>query len=104
MRQVAELQVQLADGKGLYVLKKASIEETVQNKGAAANKINWTLDNKLISESGKHGKWKTVPSPEIASCYHREEKAEGNDTPSYLQIWLTNYLTQDLEFYEDTQQ
>ena len=44
--------------------EKASIEETVQEQGAKANKINWTLDNKPIS-SGKHGKWKTVPSPEI---------------------------------------
>ena len=68
--------VQLADSK-VYMSEKASIEETIQEQGAQAGKITWTLDNKPISE------WKTwkmedgtfTGDPFVTV----EEKADGND-------------------------
>lgn len=69
-------EVQLADSK-VYMSEKASIEETIQEQGAQANKINWTLDNKPISE------WKTFKMEDGTFSGDPfvtiEEKADGND-------------------------
>lgn len=83
--------VQLADSK-VYMAEKASIEETVQEQGAKANKINWTLDNKPISE------WKTWKMEDGTFSGDPfvtiEEKAEGNDLK--LSLKFNELFGQDL--------
>ena len=83
--------VQLADSK-VYMSEKASIEETVQEQGAKANKINWTLDNKPISE------WKTWKMEDGTFSGDPfvtiEEKAEGNDLK--LSLKFKELFGQDL--------
>ena len=83
--------VQLADSK-VYMSEKASIEETVQEQGAKANKINWTLDNKPISE------WKTWKMEDGTFSGDPfvtiEEKAEGNDLK--LSLKFNELFGQDL--------
>ncbi|KXT71343.1 hypothetical protein SGODD07_01251 [Streptococcus gordonii] len=83
--------VQLADSK-VYMSEKASIEETVQGQGAKANKINWTLDNKPISE------WKTWKMEDGTFSGDPfvtiEEKAEGNDLR--LSLKFNELFGQDL--------
>ena len=83
--------VQLADSK-VYMSEKANIEETVQEQGAKANKINWTLDNKPISE------WKTWKMEDGTFSGDPfvtiEEKAEGNDLK--LSLKFNELFGQDL--------
>ncbi|ALD71120.1 zinc carboxypeptidase [Streptococcus gordonii] len=83
--------VQLADSK-VYMSEKASIEETVQEQGTKANKINWTLDNKPISE------WKTWKMEDGTFSGDPfvtiEEKAEGNDLK--LSLKFNELFGQDL--------
>ena len=83
--------VQLADSK-VYMSEKASIEETVQEQGAKANKINWTLDNKPISE------WKTWKMEDGTFSGDPfvtiKEKAEGNDLK--LSLKFNELFAQDL--------
>ena len=83
--------VQLADSK-VYMSEKASIEETIQEQGAKANKINWTLDNKPISE------WKTWKMEDGTFSGDPfvtiEEKAEGNDLK--LSLKFNELFGQDL--------
>lgn len=83
--------VQLADSK-VYMSEKANIEETVQEQGAKANKINWTLDNKPIS------KWKTWKMEDGTFSGDPfvtiEEKAEGNDLK--LSLKFNELFGQDL--------
>ncbi|MBZ2133953.1 LPXTG-anchored zinc carboxypeptidase [Streptococcus gordonii] len=83
--------VQLADSK-VYMSEKASIEETVQEQGAQANKINWTLDNKPISE------WKTWKMEDGTFSGDPfvtiEEKAEGDDLK--LSLKFNELFGQDL--------
>ena len=83
--------VQLADSK-VYMSEKANIEETVQEQGAKANKINWTLDNKPISE------WKTWRMEDGTFSGDPfvtiEEKAEGNDLK--LSLKFNELFGQDL--------
>lgn len=83
--------VQLADSK-VYMSEKASIEETVQEQGAKANKINWTLDNKPISE------WKTWKMEDGTFSGDPfvtiEEKTEGNDLK--LSLKFNELFGQDL--------
>ncbi|WP_061594777.1 LPXTG-anchored zinc carboxypeptidase [Streptococcus gordonii] len=83
--------VQLADSK-VYMSEKASIEETVQEQGAKANKINWTLDNKPISEWKT---WKMEDSTFSGDPFVTiEEKAEGNDLK--LSLKFNELFGQDL--------
>lgn len=83
--------VHLADSK-VYLSEKANIEETVQEQGAKANKINWTLDNKPISE------WKTWKMEDGTFSGDPfvtiEEKAEGNDLK--LSLKFNELFGQDL--------
>lgn len=83
--------VQLADSK-VYMSEKANIEETVQEQGAKANKISWTLDNKPISE------WKTWKMEDGTFSGDPfvtiEEKAEGNDLK--LSLKFNELFSQDL--------
>ena len=83
--------VQLADSK-VYMSEKASIEETIQEQGAKANKISWTLDNKPISE------WKTWKMEDGTFSGDPfvtiEEKAEGNDLK--LSLKFNELFGQDL--------
>ena len=83
--------VQLADSK-VYMSEKASIEETVQEQGAKANKISWTLDNKPISE------WKTWKMEDGTFSGDPfvtiEEKVEGNDLK--LSLKFNELFGQDL--------
>lgn len=83
--------VQLADSK-VYISEKASIEETIQEQGAKANKISWTLDNKPISE------WKTWKMEDGTFSGDPfvtiEEKAEGNDLK--LSLKFNELFGQDL--------
>ena len=83
--------VQLADSK-VYMSEKANIEETVQEQGAKANKISWTLDNKPISE------WKTWKMEDGTFSgdpfVTREEKVEGNDLK--LSLKFNELFGQDL--------
>ncbi|VTT24031.1 LPXTG-anchored zinc carboxypeptidase [Streptococcus gordonii] len=83
--------VQLADSK-VYMSEKANIEETVQEQGAKANKINWTLDNKPISE------WKTWKMEDGTFSGDPfvtiEEKVEGNDLK--LSLKFNELFGQDL--------
>ena len=83
--------VQLADSK-VYISEKASIVETIQEQGAKANKISWTLDNKPISE------WKTWKMEDGTFSGDPfvtiEEKAEGNDLK--LSLKFNELFGQDL--------
>lgn len=83
--------VQLADSK-VYMSEKANIEETVQEQGAKANKISWTLDNKPISE------WKTWKMEDGTFSGDPfvtiEEKVEGNDLK--LSLKFNELFGQDL--------
>lgn len=83
--------VQLADSK-VYMSEKANIEETVQEQGAKANKISWTLDNKPISE------WKTWKMEDGTFSGDPfvtiEEKVEGNDLK--LSLKFNELFSQDL--------
>ena len=83
--------VQLADSK-VYMSEKASIEETIQEQGAKANKISWTLDNKPISE------WKTWKMEDGTFSGDPfvtiEEKVEGNDLK--LSLKFNELFGQDL--------